>query len=52
MKEKKDKKGENAFVGCMFLGMGIGYYINNLLAGMFVGMGVGFFVRILFIKSK
>ena len=48
MKGKKDKRGEYAFVGCMFIGMGIGYYINNLLVGMFSGMGVGFLVRIFF----
>ena len=52
MKGKKDKRGEYAFVVCMFIGMGIGYYINNLLVGMFSGMGVGFLVRIFFTDKK
>ena len=52
MEQKKDKRGEYAFVGCMFIGMGIGYYIGNLLVGMFVGMGVGFLIRILFTDRK
>ena len=52
MEQKKDKRGEYAFVGCMFIGMGTGYYINNLFAGMFLGMGVGFLVKIFFINNK
>jgi putative effector of murein hydrolase LrgA (UPF0299 family) len=30
------------FAGCMFIGMGIGFYLNHLLPGIFIGMGVGF----------
>ena len=52
MDNKKDKKGEYAFVGCMFIGMGIGYYIGNLLVGMFIGMGVGFLSRVFFTTNK
>ena len=52
MNNKKDKRGEYAFVGCMFIGMGIGYYIGNLLVGMFIGMGVGFLSRIFFTTNK
>ena len=52
MKDKKNKRGEYAFVGFMFVGMGIGYYTNNLVGGMFVGMGVGFLVKIFFTDSK
>jgi len=42
MSDKKDKRGENAFAGCMFIGMGIGYLAGNLLARVTIGMGVGF----------
>ncbi len=49
--KKKDKRSEYAFVGCMFIGMGIGYYIGNLLFGMFIGMGVGFLSKLLFYKK-
>lgn len=30
------------FVGCMFVGMGIGYVLHQIPAGLFIGMGVGF----------
>ena len=51
-KPEKDKRGEYAFVGCMFIGMGIGYFMENLLVGMFIGMGVGFLSRLLFTSNK
>ena len=51
MNNKKVKRGEYAFVGCMFIGMGVGYYIGNLLVGMFIGMGVGFLSRLFFYKQ-
>ena len=51
MSDKKDKRGEYAFVGCMFIGVGIGYLIGNFLAGASIGMGVGFLSR-LFIKTE
>jgi hypothetical protein len=30
------------FVGCMFVGMGIGFLTQHVSAGLFIGMGVGF----------
>ena len=51
MDNKKDKKGECAFVGCMFIGAGIGWLIENFLAGATIGMGVGF-LSSLFLKIK
>ena len=51
MDNKKDKKGGYAFVGCMFIGVGIGYLIENFLAGASIGMGVGFLI-LLFIKTN
>ena len=40
--KEKNKIAGTVFVGCMFLGMGIGFFIGKLVAGMFIGMGVGF----------
>tara|TARA_B100000029_G_C17509923_1_gene935839 strand:- start:301 stop:459 length:159 start_codon:yes stop_codon:yes gene_type:complete len=51
MKEKKDKKGEYVFLGCMFIGVGFGYLIGNFLAGASIGMGVGFLSK-LFLKTN
>ncbi len=53
MKNKKeDKRGENIFVGFMFLGMGLGYFMDNFLVGMFIGMGLGFLGKALLIKNN
>ena len=52
MDNKKDEKGEYAFVGCMFIGVGIGYLIGNFLAGASIGMGVGFLSRLFIKRSK
>ena len=48
---KKDKIGNTVFLGCMFIGVGIGYLIGNFLAGASIGMGVGFLSR-LFLKTN
>ena len=43
MKKKKTSGiAGTAFVGCMFVGMGLGYLFGATNAGMFIGMGVGF----------
>ena len=52
MDNKKDQRGEYAFVGCMFIGMGIGYFLGQFLVGMFIGMGVGFLSRLFFTPNK
>ena len=53
MKSKKEeKKGENIFVGFMFLGMGLGYFLDNFLVGMFIGMGLGFIAKAFIIKNN
>ena len=40
--KEKNKISGGIFVGCMFIGMGIGYFTHNLMPGLFIGMGVGF----------
>ena len=52
MDKKKDKRGEYAFLGCMFIGVGIGYLIGNFLAGASIGMGVGFLSTLFFKANK
>ena len=39
------------FVGCMFVGIGIGMYFGETGAGTMVGMGVGFIFRGLYSKK-
>ena len=46
-----NKKGECAFIGCMFIGAGIGWLIGNFLAGVSIGMGIGF-LSSLFLKTN
>ena len=52
MENEKTERGDNIFVGFMFIGMGIGYFINNFLVGMFIGMGLGFLARALLTTSE
>ncbi|MFD2629916.1 hypothetical protein [Oceanobacillus kapialis] len=41
-----------AFVGCMFLGIGIGMLFDRIAAGTLIGMGTGFVMVALFNRSK
>lgn len=34
--------GSGIFIGCMFVGMGIGMYFDKMSIGVLIGMGVGF----------
>ena len=52
MENQKDKREENVFVGFMFLGMGIGYFMDNFVVGMFIGMGLGFLAKVFFPESE
>lgn len=43
MKKLKEKDIAGLFIPAgLFLGMGVGFLINQLLGGIFVGLGVGF----------
>lgn len=33
------------FIGCMFIGLGLGFIFNAVTAGVLIGMGVGFIAR-------
>ena len=41
-KIKKDDASGIFIPAGLFIGMGIGFLINELVAGMFIGLGVGF----------
>ena len=43
--------GSGIFIGCMFVGMGIGMYIDKVAIGTLVGMGIGFIASAI-AKSK
>ena len=48
MSSKVNEKAKYAFTGCMFLGMGIGYYMGHFIVGMFIGMGLGWLSMLIF----
>jgi len=39
-----NKVGGLLFVGCLFLGIGIGMYLGDVKIGTMIGLGVGFLV--------
>ena len=43
-KQERSRKGTSGlvFVGCLILGMAIGFFVENVVGGLFVGLGVGF----------
>jgi hypothetical protein len=55
----KEMEGRKRFSGLfipagLFIGMGIGWAINDFLPGMFIGLGIGFFcfaVAMVFVRD-
>lgn len=44
-KASKERNGGMLFVAAMFVGMGVGYLMDQMVFGLFVGMGVGFALK-------
>ena len=42
----------NIFVGCMFVGIGIGMFFGETGAGTMIGMGVGFIIDTIYSKKS
>lgn len=39
---KKMEVGGLVFVGCIVIGMGVSFALDNMPVGLFIGLGVGF----------
>ena len=56
MAKKEDKKlGGLLIPAGLFIGMGVGFFIDELVAGMFIGLGAGFlafFIAAIIEKKK
>lgn len=50
--KEKDKIGGLLFVGCMFIGMGIGQYEGATGTGTLIGLGVGFLAMAVYRVAK
>jgi len=42
--QERSRKGTSGlvFVGCLILGLAIGFFVENVVGGLFVGLGIGF----------
>jgi F0F1-type ATP synthase assembly protein I len=49
--EKHDGKAGVLFVACLFLGMGIGWLLDNAGPGTIIGLGAGFLAMFM-VKRK
>lgn len=50
-KNETNKISGIIFIGIMFIGIGVGKYIDNTTVGTLIGMGVGFLASAIY-KSK
>ena len=44
VRKSKDSGAGLAIPACLFIGMGIGFLLNNLVPGLFIGLGIGFLI--------
>ena len=53
-KQKPDRTGVSGlvFVGCLMLGLAVGFFIGNIVAGLFGGLGVGFIAMAILSRNK
>jgi len=53
-KAKKEDKGALFIPACLFLGIGFGFFTNQLVPGIFFGLGLGFllFAIVNLLKKK
>jgi uncharacterized membrane protein len=51
-KNYANKTAGAIFIGCMFIGMGVGMAMHNTGIGLFIGMGVGFLGSAMYRSEK
>ena len=51
-KKKRDMPEGLSIPACLFLGFGIGFLTNNLVAWIFIGLGTGFLIMLIALLIK
>lgn len=46
---KTEDPSNYLFIGCFFIGMGLGFWFGNLVTWTLLGLGVGFLTKFLFL---
>ncbi|NBG66855.1 hypothetical protein [Acidiluteibacter ferrifornacis] len=54
MEKLKEKKtaGNIIFIGCMFIGIGLGMFFHSTGVGTIIGMGVGYILKAIIDNQK